>query len=169
MAINLLIQEFRGPSRLQVARQLLTRTSAVFLIFYIILVFAVVATLFFFNRQLQTLNNRNSALTGEINALRETEGTLLFLKNRAKLAKNVFAQSSSDEIVGKVVALVSPGIEITEVTSEDEAFLITLRAPNSQNLVSFLQILKEQDFETVILSSLNQTGAGGYLISLEIK
>lgn len=169
MAINLLGREARGPSKIEVARNVLTRTSAIFLVFYMILVVSIVGILFLFNRGLQSEESVNSSLSERVNSLKETEGTLLFLKNRAKLAREAFAQSSNDEIVGRIVSLVPPGAEIMEIVSEDKGFLITVRTPDSQTLVSFFEVIKEQGFPRVVLVSLNQTRDGDYLVSLEIE
>lgn len=169
-AINLLPQELREPGRIQGLRSLLTKSSTVLLSVYLIALLGIVGTLFIFSRQLNSVVSQNEALSSQIDALRAREGLLLSIKNRTRVAKSVFAQTISAElIIDKLIGILPPGVEIMEIASDGSSLVVSLRAGNSQALTNLIQTLKRADFGKVVMSALNQTNTGDYIFSLEVN
>lgn len=171
MAINLLPQEFRQrQNKLRVLRTLLTKTSTVLLILYLVVLLAIVGTLTFFSRRLASVDLENQTRVSQINSLRVKEGLLLSLRNRTDFAKKIFSQTSSpEETVDKLVSLLPGGVQMIEVSAQESELSLTLQADSSQSLVSFFDNLRSSNLRRVNISSLNQSGQGGYIFSLEVN
>lgn len=169
--INLLPQELRIPGRLQMLSRFLSRGSVVVLSVYIfILLFLLVAS-FLFSRQEGALRARNASLSREVENLRNREGLLVVLKDRARLAQVVFAKSPQirDTLLDDIINTFSPGTEVSEVISESGQTGITAVAPSSAEAKEIFAKLETIDASEVVLTTLTLSPSGGYSFSLEVK
>lgn len=168
--INLLPQEFREPGKLQEVRKLLSKTTAGLLIAYLVIVLAIATLLFIFSRQLRSLSQENEMLGARIDALRQREGFVASLKNRTSLARKIFTEAPAPEDrVDKVFSLLPAGVEILEMTAEGTTLVVSLRTPTSQDFAALLERVRGGSFGKVVLKTLNLSGQGGYILSLEVN
>lgn len=150
----------------------LTRFTFIGLGFYMFVALAVAAFFFFLTFSRSRLENTYSGLVREIQAMSETEGLLIVLKDRVSLAKELFSTTAPtpSELLQEQLALIPANSEVTAITTEEDgAITLTLRSQDSLGVAAFLQALREKKPTTVVLTSLNNAEGGGYLYSVQIK
>lgn len=170
MKINLLPQEYRPSGKIQKLARALNRTSVGILGLYILALIALFGGLFFLSNTRAKLEDENQQLANRIEALKTREGILLSLRDRARLAREVFAQAAgAEELVQDVVEGLPAEVAISEISADRQALVVVARAPDSTALAASLEQLKKSQFSQVVLNSLSQTNQGGYVFSLQIK
>lgn len=170
MKINLLPSEYRPSGKIQKLARALNRASVGILGLYILALIALFAGLFFLTNNRAKLEGENQELESRIEALRTREGILLSLRDRAKLAKEVFAQAAgAEEFVEDVVEGLPAGVVISEISADRQALVLIARAPDSEILAQSFEQLKKAQFAKVVLNSLSHTTGGGYVFSLQLK
>lgn len=169
--INLLPQELRIPGRLQMLSRFLSRGSIIILGVYIFILLLLLIGSFLFSRQEGELRAKNATLAKEVENLRNREGLLAVLKNRARIAQVVFTKSPNvrDTLLDDVINTFSPATEVSEITSESDKTSITAVAPNSAETKEIFAKLKAIDASEITLTTLMLDSSGGYSFSLEVK
>lgn len=170
MAINLLPQEFRGTGKVQALGGALGKTSAVLLILYLVALISILGALLFFSRQKNAVVSENETLEGRVQELVNSEGLVNYLKNRVRLAKGVFAESQTPDLMAdRLVNILPEGMQIIETRAERGAVNIILRTVESSSVVELMDRLEDENFTSVVLISLNMTSSGDYAFSLEVR
>lgn len=167
-SINLLTQELRVPKKTQELRPKLIKTGGLLLILYTVAMLLIGALLFVLSSRLGSINANNQSLRSQIGDLKDVEGLLLSVKNRAALANSVLSKTSaSDKLLDEIAQIIPPNLDVVEVGSDIEAVSLTLNARSSLEFSRFLDVLKTAGFEVIVLKNLSLT-PGGYTFSLKI-
>jgi len=170
--INLLTERFRRPGRLELGAQNLRKVSIAVLGIYILVLFLMFGGFLFLSQQEGEKRAKNETLVSDVSRLKNREGLLLTLKNRASVAQKFFTENSSErsQKVGQVVSLLGDDAQVTEVDSQKEKLVLTAVANDSNSLRLILPTLKSLDVNTAVLTTLSlNRKTGGYSFSLEIK
>ncbi len=170
--INLLPEALRVPGRLQILSRFLRQGSFVVVGVYIFILLLLLVTSFLFSRQEATLRAKNASLAAEVENLRNREGLLAVLKNRAKVAQVVFTKAPNvrDNLPTDIINTFSSGTQVSEVVSESGQTGVTAVAPNLGEVKEIFARLPDIGSTQITLTTLSlEPLSGGYSFSLEVK
>ncbi|MDO8504066.1 MAG: hypothetical protein Q7S60_05285 [bacterium] len=170
--INLLPETLRVPGRLQILSRLLSRGSFVVVGVYIFILMLLLVTSFLFSRQEGALRAKNASLGREVENLRNREGLLAVLKNRARVAQVVFTKAPNvrDNLPTDIINTFSSGTQVSEVVSESGQTGVTAVAPSLEEAKEIFATLPTLGSAQITLTTLSlEPLSGGYSFSLEVK
>lgn len=169
--INLLPEALRVPGRLQILSRFLRQGSFIVVGIYIFILLLLLVTSFLFSRQEGALQAKNATLAGKIENLRNREGLLAVLKNRARVAGIVFTKAPNvrDNIIDDIINTFSSGTQVSEVVSESGQTNVTAVAPTLGEVKEIFVNLQSLDSSQITLTTLSLEPSGGYSFSLEVK
>lgn len=150
----------------------LPRTSLFILAAYIVAVVGVFSFYFFLAWQRGGLEAKNQDLVGQVQALKDTEGLLVTLKDRVAQAKSLYTgiKPTPADLVDAQVKLLPEGAQVSSINAKDDGTVtLIVHAQNSQTASEFLTAVKRGQPTTVVLNSLLLTETGGYTIGIEVS
>lgn len=150
----------------------LQKLSLVAVAAYVFVISALFVYFFLLINQRAGLETSREGLLRDVQALRDTEGLLVTLKDRIGLSREIFAAAAPApaEILQEQIGLLPSGVEVVSLAfKEDGNLSMSLRASGSLSVAQFMESLKTKEYSSVVLNSLTLLEGGAYSVSVTFK
>jgi hypothetical protein len=167
--INLVPTDLKESPRNRTVKKFLSATSSLLLVLYTLVLAGLFGFSFFLNGQAKQLEATNSILVNDVKKLQDKEELLLTLKNRASLARKIYAENpGSTELFDKVIALVPPDVSLVGAETKETSIVITASSANPLSIQKFLSSIEQAKINNVMVQTLT-SALGAYTVAVSVQ
>lgn len=168
--INLVPQDLKETPRKRTVKKLLSRTSVILFVVYTLALAGLFGFSFFLTGQANQLESTNSALIGDVKKMQDTEELLHTVKNRANLARKIYADNapSSTQLFDKIIELVPQDLTIIGVETKETSVILSAASKTPIPIQNFLTRLENAKINNVAVQTLT-SAFGQYAITIHMQ
>ena len=168
--INLLPKKSRKKSSLIKVYRNLKIVNIIGTMIFFASIFIIVVVIFINGNKVKDLGVQENTLKKQVESLSSVEKKYVFLKDRAKDLKEIKKKGNAKyEEYYNLVSEQTDGVDMAGVEIKNDSIELQASILNNRKMVSFLNVLEENDlYKGVYLSGLNYGEGGGYSFSLRL-